>query len=207
MRKSPNTAILSLSLFLGLSAFGSSEDTSLRELCRKNISGQYLSTYDRVYNAKNQLTHYNKKEKEILKYISKNQADYKKKKQATNTKEYNANLINKRDHAKVKLDTSIGQLKDLKNLKSKASFDLEDYSKKLSDLEKKIKTIFIIQKISEKKHKAYPLSIKYKSTCPKYRFMCKLPRQDIPPLKNLIKELDDSQSCQRYISFSHTQLN
>ncbi len=198
----PTIVTLNLILAPALQAEVTEEGVSLRELCRKNISGQYISWYDQVYRAKKQLKHFSKKEGELAQQIKVYRVDYDKKKKAAQSKEYNASILNARDHAKNRIDTSVTQLKELRRSKTKISLDLAEYQQKLAKLKPSITAIFTIKTLQEKNKKNYPISIEYKSRCPKYRFMCKLPGKDIYYLKIIVKQLETPVSCERYISFS-----
>lgn len=176
-------------------------DTNFRERCRKTISGQYSNALADKALAEDAVTLASDAIKKSKKQIEADDVKLKAIREKIQTSEYSPELINERDAVtaqiklyKEQLSVSQGQLASSQKL-------LDTSKKRIESIRKKVESIFTVTMVPDPEGGPRKLlaRIEWKSPCPKYRVLCPLPPKDVTVLKELRKEIDDSDlSCDRY---------
>ncbi len=176
-------------------------DTNFRERCRKTVSGQYSNALADKALAEDAVTLASDAIKKSKKQIEADEAKLKVIREKIQTSEYSPELVNERDAVtaqiklyKEQLSVSQGQLASSQKL-------LDTSKKRIESIRKKVESIFTVTMVPDPEGGPRKLlaRIEWKSPCPKYRVLCPLPVKDITVLKELRKEIDDSDlSCDRY---------
>jgi hypothetical protein len=176
-------------------------NTNFREMCRKTISGQYSNALADFALAQDSVTLAKEAIKKLAKLISSDESKLSTVSQKLKASEYSPNLIHERDALvsqiklyKEQLMTTQKQLTSSQNLHSTSK-------KRVESIRKKVESIFNISMVADPEGGPRKLLAKvdWKSPCPKYRVLCPLPIKDVNVLKELTKELDDSElACERY---------
>lgn len=175
-------------------------DANLREACRKQVAGLYLSIYDE--HKKNEQYLRLLKEKNIA--LQKSQAETQIKlrhikKQLENSR-YDLEISNKHDQIDSMVSLLESSLSENHQLSTEASKKQQELSKQLKELKVKISNLFNFKKIKGK-GAGYKFHIDYKDTCPPYRYSCPLPREKAKKLTAIFPQEEVPLVCQRYASF------
>ena len=176
-------------------------ESNFRELCRKTISGQYSNVLADKTLAEDAVKLASEAIQKSKKQINADEAKLDKLNEKIRSSEYTPELINERDmvNAQLKLyqeqlTTSQSQLKSAQQLAITSK-------KRIESIQKKVESIFEVSMVPDPEGGPRPMlgRIEWKSSCPKYRVLCPLPAKDAQTLKELRKEIDDSDlACDRY---------
>lgn len=176
-------------------------ESNFRELCRKTISGQYSNALADKTLAEDAVKLASEAIQKSKNQIKTDETKLNKLNEKIRSSEYTPELINERDmiNAQLKLyqeqlTTSQSQLKSAQKLAVTSK-------KRIESIRKKVESIFIVTMFPDPEGGPRPMlgRIEWKSSCPKYRVLCPLPAKDAQTLKELRKEIDDSDlACDRY---------
>lgn len=167
------------------------DDVNLREACRRVTSGMYLDSWDQMNQTKKLLESVQSKKKAVdlsLATESKLINTMRSKVPASN---YDLELAQKIDSKSGLIQTLQSQSADLATVLAKAKLDAEAARK--TEIQRKAEVVPVFDIKSAKKNER-PLSLEYKAACPKYRYLCPLPRDHAIRLRDVTK----LEHCIRY---------
>lgn len=196
-----NRIIFGLSfLFLSVEAF--SNASTLREQCRTAISGYYLNLYDTRVREENTIRDLKNKLELLDKAIKEQKAILTKRKVDIKNGEYDLKKENAKVAAQNRYDLMLQTRQQnqelLKNAQKRYGQAKEDEKQAIH----KIKKVFNIVKLENHVSGRYPFRIDYQSKCPKYRFMCPIPKKEALALLNIVDDDKAFESCRKYASYS-----
>lgn len=177
------------------------QDGNLREACRKVVAGKYLSLYDKEqeYLAYKKILMAKELElKSSLKIAKKNLSVSQSKLEKAG---FDLDLTFQRDSLKSRVDIishTIAAHHDLFLKTEKKHIITRDLRLKFQE---KMRQVFDTKKKINGKS-GYGWEISYKSSCPPYRYSCRLPKKFAQALKKIFGE-ETPVVCQRYADFLH----
>lgn len=191
-----------LSLALPALAASDFEKVNLREQCRRLVSATYLRAFDDLRIAKDYLLTLEEKSRALDKDMVETQKkiDLQNKELAKN--EYNSKSAMIVKNMLIRQSLSKTEKSKIENEISSAKTRIADLESREQELRSNIEAVFHVKVLSDKWTKGYPIDIKYKSSCPKYRDVCKLPRNQARKLLTIKVDGETPLSCKRYSTFS-----
>ena len=175
------------------------DQTTVRELCRKAVAGGYLKAqndkdWDERYllSVSNQLTLLEKAIGGAKRDLSTNSAKLAK-------ADFDVPLSEER----MRLETLVHSLEqrttEFKKLKVEALARAALTRKRLKDIDAQVQGTFQVVRMDDGTEKGYPFRLNYRSSCPKYRFLCPLPSKEASNLLKITVENDKvPEPCLRY---------
>jgi hypothetical protein len=181
-----------------IEARDSKRDVNLRESCRKAASGIYLSVWDQMNQTDLLLKGTESKKKAIetsLAMEKKTLATMQSKVAASN---YDLKLAEAIDTKSGLVRTLENQDTEMKSVLVKAKENAASAKKAEQASRDEVSAVFDIIRVEKKPAKAgsRPLRLEFKSSCPKYRYLCPLPRDHAIRLR----EFADSASRNNQVS-------
>ncbi len=167
------------------------DDVNLREACRRVTSGMYLDSWDQMNQTKKLLESVQKKKTALdlsLANETKLITSMRSKVAASN---YDLELAQKIDSKSGLIQTLQSQSDDLVTVLAKAKLDAEAARKAEIQCKSEVVPVFDIK--TAKKNER-PSNLEYKAACPKYRYLCPLPRDHAIRLRDVTK----LEPCIRY---------
>jgi hypothetical protein len=164
------------------SAAAPDDATNLREACRRVTSGSYLDAWDKASQTKKILDSTRTKKK-ALEQLLKNEAktlEQMKSRQAAS--DYDLDLARKVDSKSGLIQTLTSQQQELAVVATKAEQDATAAEKAEMAMKKQVVTVFDIKKSAGKDR---PERLEYKAACPKYKYLCPLPREHAIRLRDI----------------------
>lgn len=201
--------LLSNILILPLFAQSYQKDLSnLREECRKELAGYYLSLYDLNEINKNNLTVMTNQLNELQVQYDKEYAAYIKLKLEEKSKSFDVQLIQKLQNQEIKLQTIRDDIKEKQSILSSYQNRYDVSNKALQSFTKLILPIVKIENIrtnnkSYTEKNGYHITIEYLDKCPKYRYICPLPYDKAKLLLKTVQTYpQELSSCKKYVHYS-----
>jgi hypothetical protein len=181
-------------------AIPAQRDFNLREACRQAVAGEYMSAHDAHQTSASYL-----KEIEVMAIRVSTALQVERKTLLALSKKvenvsYDVELSDQVIQQKEKVNALEATHDLYTDQIATAREKLIVMSNRAEYLRKSIQTVFDI--VWSKDQKKYPVGVKYKVECTKYRSMCPLPKQYHEPLKQIVLRDDSELACARYISFS-----
>jgi hypothetical protein len=176
---------------------------SLREKCRKGLSGIYLVEFDAADQLRMNLIYLDKKIPEIEKKVVKLKKDLAAALQKEKDAGFNIQFETERKRVQSLLESSTHHLTQLLEQKQK---NTEEHSIRKARFEKyheQVGTLFVLKHSTRKK--GYPDRLDFKEQCPPFREACTLLAKDAHALLNLLELVpmgDVRTECERYASQS-----
>ena len=179
------------------------DQTTVRELCRKAVAGAYLKAqndrdWDERYllSVSTQLTQLEKAIGGAKKDLSANAAKLAK-------ADFDVPLSEER----MRLETLVRSLEqrsiEFKKLKSDAEVRATQSRKHLKDIDNQVQGTFQVIRVDDGTEKGYPFRLNYRSSCPKYRYLCPLPPKEATNLLKITVENNKvPEPCRRYSQIS-----
>lgn len=182
----------------GPSSLTSEEKLNSREGCRRKIAGHYLEVYDQREQNRKALITYKDSQKEVEKALVTARADRDKAKVAADSAGFDLEKAAKRDQLEAYVNTLDAQLVDTQKLVQATEAALELHGAREKKLRAAIAKVFKFERVEDKPDGGYPMELRYKSPCPKYRYLCPLPESQVKDL--LAIEVDGAvpEECRRY---------
>lgn len=184
-------------VFQAVPAGASSPDdaTNLREACRRVTSGSYLDAWDKASQTKKILDSARAKKKALDLSVKTETAALEKLKSRQAASDYDLDLARKVDSKTGLIQTLTSQQQELASVVEKAAQDAAAAQKTEQALKKQVVSVFDIKKTGGKDR---PERLDFKAACPKYKYLCPLPREhairlrDITELEPCIRYADQS---------------
>ena len=196
------SAVFLLALFKANAAFAipPAKDFNLREACRQAVAGEFMSAYD----AHKTSAGYLKELEEMLQRVNTAVKVEKLVMQELSKKVENVaydveladRVIQQKEKVKSLEETALLYADQMTNAREK----LVVMTNRADYLKKSIQPVFDIVWSGDSRN--YPVGVKYKVDCPKYRSMCPLPLKYHDQLKKIMLKDDSELACTRYVSFS-----
>ena len=167
------------------------DDVNLREACRRVTSGMYLDAWDQMNQTKKLLETIHKKKKAIDQSLANESKLLDAMRSKVPASNYDLELAQKIDSKSGLIQTLQSQSTDLTSVLNKAEKDAEAARK--IEIARKSEVISVFD-IKSSKQGARPLTLEYKAACPKYRYLCPLPREHAIRLR----DVTTLEPCTRY---------
>ena len=171
---------------------------NLREACRRVTSGSYLDAWDNMIRTqkisegtrakKNALDKSLKAETVLVEKLRARQA----------AADYDLDLARQVDAKTGLVQTLTSQVQELSTLLKKTEQDAAAAKKAEESLRKSVTTVFDIKRIPKQQR---PEKLDYKASCPKYKYLCPLPREHAIRLR----DISTVEPCVRYADQSINQ--
>ena len=177
-------------------------DANLREYCRKQVAGKYLSLYDTHEKTEAYLSLLQEKKKQLEQGLIESRKKLSVVKKNIASSGYDIDLSDKHDSVVSRVSMIEDSLNENKRLRTDAMKKQKRLAKEIANLKGRISHIFNFKKIKGKgRGKGYKFQIEYKDTCPPYRFSCPLPREKAQKLLEIFPKGKIPIVCERYASF------
>lgn len=180
-------------------AQGDHED--IRESCRQDVAGLYLKSIDEFQQAKKLTVAIERSLVRLEKEAGLEQHRFETEQAKSEKAAFDATEAMMLRRIKERVTRFRNLENQKKDERSKATKDEELKKKKLTELSAKVKKVFIFEYLDKNTAKEYPDFIRFKSTCPEFRFLCPLPPQDRSRLLEIFAPHQLSVACQRYSQF------
>lgn len=167
------------------------DDVNLREACRRVTSGMYLDSWDQMNQTKKLLESVQNKKKALDLSLASETKLINAMRSKVAASNYDLELAQKIDSKSGLIQTLQSQAIDLVAVQAKAKLDAESARK--TEVQRKAEVISVFDIKSAKKNER-PSSLEYKASCPKYRYLCPLPRDHAIRLRDVTK----LEPCIRY---------
>ena len=201
-----NLFILNISwLVLTTSARGlpASYQVNIREGCRQAVAGGYLQAYDERERVTAYIATLKQQISELKTASDKAEVEAKKAAAALASHTFDTELAAKNDTEATVAKSLNDQWKDYQNLLEHAQAELPAAVAKEKKLHDQIVKVFNLERGEEKADGGYPIKITYRSSCPKYRALCPLPREYWDNLLDIVIDGAIPEPCRRYVDQSH----
>jgi hypothetical protein len=190
------TQFMALALWITLqplTALASSPDeaTNLREACRRVTSGSYLDIWDKASQTKKLLESMRTKKKALDQSLKAETNAFEKMKALQSSSDYDLDLARKVDTKTGLIQTLTFQQQELASVITKAEQDAIAARKAEETMKKLVVTVFDIKKHAGKER---PEKLDYKAACPKFKYLCPLPRDHAIRLR----DITNMEPCIRY---------
>jgi hypothetical protein len=192
-----NTAILAV--LIGTPVAGG---VNVREACRQDLGGAYLKVYDersRAADYAEMLADSLARTRAALVEADKDAAA---KREAAKRGGYDLDKAVARDHAEARLLALKSQESENARLLDEAKASHAVHEKEEKRLRAALSHVFDFDRHEDQRDGGYPLRLKYKADCPKYRYLCTLPERDVEQLLLIRVDGKLPESCSRYAGLS-----
>lgn len=173
------------------------ESTNLRESCRRAASGLYLASWDKKLQTSRMVESVAEKLAKTEKSHKEEQQRLKALRDALRKKGYDLELAQQVDAKSGFIRTLQGQISQLQEVLKKSKSAASVAAQQEATRRNEMNMVFDI--LNDKKN-TRPTRLDYKSSCPKYRFLCPLPRDHAIQLR----ESTTLEPCTRYAEQSLT---
>ncbi len=173
---------------------------NLREACRQAVAGEYMSAYDAHKTSADYLKILEAMAQRVSTAVKVEKLVVQELNKKVENVSYNVELsdqvLQQKEKVKALEETHDLYVDQLTNAREK----LIVMSNRSDYLKKNIQTVFDIVWSGDERN--YPVGVKYKADCTKYRSMCPLPIKYHEHLKKIMLKDDAELACARYVSFS-----
>jgi hypothetical protein len=173
-----------------------------REACRAAVAGSYLKTYDERERLKTYIKALDAQVKDLEAARTKVAGEEKALAAKAGAEAFDVNLAVKRDEALAHLRTLELRAEEARDLKRRAATELDGHVAREARLRAQVERVFVFTRTGDKPDGGYPTELRYKSPCPKYRYLCPLPASDVEALLQITDGGKPLPDCERYASLS-----
>lgn len=185
----------------GANSYAPSEP-SFREACRQEIAGRLLADHDRkkkgkgtIQVAQGQVQRFQGELKAVAVKLTRVEETYRE-------QEFDAQEAQNLASIKYAKDALESALAQASLLLEKAKKDYEEAVTSLRYAEAAIEKVFEVKRIDPSKAQGgYPYQLEYRTSCPKYRYLCKLPPAEAKNLLELFGN-ETPETCRKYAQLS-----
>jgi hypothetical protein len=170
---------------------------NLREQCRKELAGIFLKALDELNVSRDQQQLYQAKLQALQADQVKAKKEFADRSEAVRKSDYEVELARNKDHARTHLQAVEEALAQTKDLVEKSKQGMSMTESHLAKMRKSYEEVFVFERPSPTPAGAYPYRIEYKTSCPKYRYLCSLPSEEATALSRILGG-DTPESCIRY---------
>lgn len=179
-----------------------SQRVNVREACRQAVAGAYLKVYDERERLKTYMRALAYQLKDLEAAAGKSKGELARLERQAKETTFEVSLATRRDEAAASVGVFESQIAEAKKLRSDAATSLDQQVAAEKELRVAIERVFTFQRMDDKPDGGYPLTLTYKSDCPKYRYLCSLPAKDVDNLKLIRPGGKLPEECERYAGLS-----
>ena len=179
-----------------------SDQVNLREACRQDVGGAYLKVYDEKTRADDYIAMLKDSLTSLQAAVVDAEKDARAKRAIAERSSYDLDKAIRRDQAQAKLDTLLEQRTEGQGLLKEALTSSDAHAKEEERLRQELSPIFHFERHGDQADGGYPLRINYKSSCPRFRYLCTLPDKDVEFLLRIRIDGALPESCKRYAAMS-----
>ncbi|MEZ4743695.1 MAG: hypothetical protein R3B45_14835 [Bdellovibrionota bacterium] len=176
--------------------YGQIPQTNIRELCRKRVSGIYLTSFDKNERAKALIEITQQKLKQLEKPLFTAKKQLESLKQKEKYSKFDLETNNKIDQTSDRIKQIENTIVDQKKLYESAKKDYKESSVHMNGLKTKIEKVFNFVKVNNSA--GYKFTLEYRDKCPKFRFVCPLPKESSELLLKIFDNKQVPESCLKY---------
>lgn len=175
---------------------------NVREGCRQAIAGGYLRVYDERERLRTYIIALEDQLKELKPLVASALKADEKAAKAMEKATFDTEIAAQRGEAASHVKALKAQQQETEILKTQAQKDHQKYIAEEAALRAAILTVFIFERTEDKPDGGYPVHLKYRAACPKYRHLCPLPAKDVTSLVAIKIEGKLPEECHRYAGLS-----
>lgn len=176
-------------------------ETNLREQCRKFVAGAYLTVYDQVEHNAQLSSHLRAKIVKLEKSLPTTEKELKTLQAKLARETFDLDLATERDAVQEKHKLIAENIVQSKAELEKAQKLYHSGRQEKEALQMALRKVFVIKKETHPGAVGYHLSVDFRVTCPKFQYLCMLPKDQAEILKDIMPDGSTPQSCKRYANF------
>lgn len=174
----------------------------LREACRQAVAGTYLKTYDERERLKTYMRSLGDQLEELDRALAKVRAEAAATAKSAASKSFDIALATRQEELSSAQRTLEARIDEARALRRGAATELDRHVAEEKRLRTAIEKVFTFTRTEDKPDGGYPISMQYRSDCPKYRHLCALPAKDLDALLKIESDGAPIAECQRYAGLS-----
>lgn len=174
---------------------------NVREGCRQALAGLYIAAFDRRERAVETVRTAATKRKEA----ETAHADAKKRVAAAKAaaQGFDLDTATRIDQLEAEAKSLEDLVNQYRELERNAARDAPHATTAEQKMKESLSRLFTVERLDDRDGEGYPLRLDYKSSCPKYRAVCALSRDDAAVLLQLVD--DTPEACRRYAGLSRVR--
>lgn len=178
-----------------------SERLDLREACRLAVAGEYISAYDSTKALRSALGQVEEMKARVAEALKTAEKELALLRRQVDSVSYDVALSDQliQQGEKVKALASTHAIYAEQEGTARAKLLIVENRE--AALRKSIEAVFVIVRGGQN-DRNYPVEIRYRADCPRFRFMCALPLSFHPALAKVALRPEGEASCARYINYS-----
>lgn len=175
------------------------DQTTVREQCRKAVSGAILQARDNYDRTERYHILIVRSAEENSKALAVAERDLKAIRIQAKKVDFDIPLSEEVARLESLTSTLTAQRDDLKAMEAKAKADFSKTKSYKAALDAQFGPVFELIKVDNGTEQGYPFRVKYRSDCPKYSYLCPLPAKQAAALRGILVENGaPAESCKRY---------
>lgn len=178
-----------------------SNQSDLREACRKAVAGEYISAYDAVTTGRASIIQLEEMTNRVSSAHKIAESELKALRTKVDHVSYDMALSDELIHQTERVRALAATLALYKEQVSTARAKILVAENREKTLRKAMIPVFDVKR-GYQQDKDFPVAITYKAPCPRFRFMCPLPISYHDALAAIPLKQESMQSCERYIGYS-----
>lgn len=195
------TALLAGFLATAASARPEAERPDLRESCRQAVAGEYISAYDGVKAGRTTVVQLEEMTGRVQKALKEAESELAAVRGKVERVSYDVALSDRLIQQGEKVKALESTLAIYQEQTETARAKLVIIANREAVLRKSIESVFAIVRGRET-DKNYPVEVRFRADCPKFRFMCPLPLSFHPALAAIALRPEGEDACSRYLNYS-----
>lgn len=177
-------------------------EVNVREQCRSDLAGIYLTVHDQAEQAAQFAMTLERKLTELEKARRETASTLAKLKEQAERRDFDAALAEKIASKEQRLGILERYVDDYQDKSKKARATSGKARREAERLKASLKTVFRFAKVRDDDEAGYPFRLVYKDSCPKYRHLCPLPAQRAEALLTILDDRTVPTACRRYASYA-----
>jgi hypothetical protein len=177
------------------------ERPDLRESCRQAVAGEYISAYDGVKAGRTTLVQVDDMRSRVQKALKDAETELAALRSKVERVSYDVALSDRLIQQGEKVKALASTLAIYQEQADTARAKLVIIENREAILRKSIESVFAIVR-GRDSDKNYPLEVRFRADCPKFRFMCPLPLSFHPALTAIALRPEGEEACSRYLNYS-----
>ncbi len=182
----------------GAGSAGGASDPNIREACRSAVAGLYLQIFDELQRDRGMVRSLDVKIPELQKELKKSESRWQVAKQKVDTSDYDPKLSAEETATRSRFEAVRSVLREQEGVRESAAKLAEDRTVQEKELRMRIEKVFTITQKPQPLPDIYQFDVEYRSPCPKYRFVCPLPREHAKALREIFAGRQLPTACERY---------
>jgi hypothetical protein len=195
MTYAPLTAALLLGLLLAASP-AASQKLGLRESCRQDVATIYLAAHTNMEQTANELTLLKQQLNMLLPKHEAAERAFNKARDEADAAHFDQNKTDRREAAAEAFRAISQSVQEQRNLIKRGETRVVDTKATETTLRERLSKVFFIRDVPLKGGAGKSVALEYKSSCPKFRATCPLPRDEAWELERLLDNTPET--CLRY---------